>query len=175
MHEVAYRNDAQGRVWFTIAQAAAFTGRAVQTIYSWERRHILTNPRHDEHGRRIYSQQQIAAAERTVRARHAAARQPRRLRPGRSATSREVRRDWRSGSAQIAPFGAKTRSRRLLPAPSGGGEFYVSCRCPPPTDAAGGIPAAAGLPTGSRAGVLGVDQGCRVGSRHPPRQHCRRV
>ena len=53
---------AEGGIWFTIPAAAAFTGRDRQTIYSWERRGLLTNPRRDEHGRRIYSQQQIAEA-----------------------------------------------------------------------------------------------------------------
>nr|WP_239072297.1 MerR family transcriptional regulator [Streptomyces bauhiniae] len=61
------REAADGSIWFTIRQAAAFTGRNVQTIYSWERRGHLANPRHDEHGRRIYSQQQIAAAEQQAR------------------------------------------------------------------------------------------------------------
>jgi len=61
--------DGEGGIWFTIRQAAAFTGRRVDTIYSWERRGILTEPRHDEHGRRIYSQRQIAEAEKTVRPR----------------------------------------------------------------------------------------------------------
>jgi hypothetical protein len=53
---------AEGGLWFTIAQAAAFTGLNRQTIYSWERRGHLMNPHRDEHGRRIYSQQQIAEA-----------------------------------------------------------------------------------------------------------------
>ena len=61
--------DGEGGIWFTIRQAAQFTGRRVDTIYSWERRGILTEPRHDEHGRRIYSQRQIAEAEKTVRPR----------------------------------------------------------------------------------------------------------
>jgi DNA-binding transcriptional MerR regulator len=61
------REDADGNVWFTIREAAAFTGRALQTIYSWENRGHLTNPSKDERGRRIYSQQQIAAAERQAR------------------------------------------------------------------------------------------------------------
>lgn len=56
------REDASGEIWFTVKQAAAFTGKNRQTIYSWERRGHLKNPRHDEHGRRVYSQQQIAAA-----------------------------------------------------------------------------------------------------------------
>jgi hypothetical protein len=68
------REDADGTIWFTIAQAAAFTGRTRQTIYSWERRGHLTNPHHDEHGRRIYSQKQIAAAERLTRHNAAATR-----------------------------------------------------------------------------------------------------
>ena len=54
--------EANGIIWFTVRQAAAFTGYDRQTIYSWERRGILTNPRTDEHGRRIYSQAQIAKA-----------------------------------------------------------------------------------------------------------------
>ncbi|MEU0670345.1 MerR family transcriptional regulator [Streptomyces lavendulocolor] len=61
--------DGEGGIWFTVRQAAAFTGRRIDTIYSWERRGILTDPRHDEHGRRIYSQQQIAEAEKQVRPR----------------------------------------------------------------------------------------------------------
>ena len=67
--EDTHREDANGTIWFTIRQAAAFTGRRVDTIYSWERRGILTQPRHDEYGRRIYSQAQIAEAEKTVRPR----------------------------------------------------------------------------------------------------------
>lgn len=67
------REDAAGTIWFTIAEAAAFTSRKPQTIYSWERRGHLTNPSHDEQGRRIYSQQQIADAERTARRNAAAA------------------------------------------------------------------------------------------------------
>jgi hypothetical protein len=70
------REDAAGRIWFTIAQAAAFTGKNRQTIYSWERRGHLnraTAPT-DEHGRRIYTQQQIAAAERLARHNAAATR-----------------------------------------------------------------------------------------------------
>lgn len=67
--EDTHREAADGTIWFTIRQAATFTGRRPETIYSWERRGILTNPRHDEHGRRIYSQQQIAEAEKTVRPR----------------------------------------------------------------------------------------------------------
>ncbi|MFE7954395.1 MerR family transcriptional regulator [Streptomyces sp. NPDC057413] len=67
------REDANGTIWFTVAQAAAFTGRDRQTIYSWERRGHLDRVAAptDEHGRRIYTQAQIAAAER--RARHNAA------------------------------------------------------------------------------------------------------
>ncbi|MGW4728870.1 helix-turn-helix domain-containing protein [Streptomyces shenzhenensis] len=61
------REDADGGIWFTVAQAAAFIGGSRQTIYSWERRGHLTHPKHDELGRRIYSQQQIAAAARTAR------------------------------------------------------------------------------------------------------------
>jgi hypothetical protein len=58
---------AEGGLWFTIAQAAAFTGLNRQTIYSWERRGHLTDPHYDEHGRRIYSQQQIAEAHKKAR------------------------------------------------------------------------------------------------------------
>lgn len=54
--------EAEGGLWFTVAQAAAFIGGSRQTVYSWERRGLLTNPSTDEHGRRIYSQQQIAEA-----------------------------------------------------------------------------------------------------------------
>ncbi|MBK3572605.1 MerR family transcriptional regulator [Streptomyces sp. MBT65] len=63
------REDAHGNLWFTIREAAAFTNRGVQTIYSWERRGHLNRATAtvDEHGRRIYSQQQIAAAERQAR------------------------------------------------------------------------------------------------------------
>lgn len=67
------REDAEGTIWFTIREAAAFTSRCVQTIYSWERRGHLTDPSRDEQGRRIYSQQQIADAERTARRNAAAA------------------------------------------------------------------------------------------------------
>lgn len=67
--EDTHREAADGTIWFTIRQAAAFTGRRVETIYSWERRGILRDPRHDEHGRRIYSQAQIAEAELAVRPR----------------------------------------------------------------------------------------------------------
>ncbi|MFJ2731411.1 MerR family DNA-binding transcriptional regulator [Streptomyces sp. NPDC087317] len=66
--------EGEGGIWFTVRQAAAFIGGSPQTIYSWERRGHLTNPRHDEHGRRIYSQQQIAAAHRTARQNTAAVR-----------------------------------------------------------------------------------------------------
>ncbi|KYK14266.1 MerR family transcriptional regulator [Streptomyces rochei] len=66
-------DQAEGGLWFTIAQAAAFTGRNRQTIYAWERRGLLANPRHDEHGRRIYSQQQIAEAHKKARENAAAA------------------------------------------------------------------------------------------------------
>ncbi|MGY1498557.1 MerR family transcriptional regulator [Streptomyces sp. QTS52] len=62
------REAADDTIWFTIAQAAAFLDCSPQTIYSWERRGHLKGPRHDEDGRRIYSQQQIADAHR--RARH---------------------------------------------------------------------------------------------------------
>ncbi|MFF9123174.1 MerR family DNA-binding transcriptional regulator [Streptomyces sp. NPDC014889] len=68
------REDADGGIWFTVREAAAFIGGSPQTIYSWERRGHLTNPRHDEHGRRIYSQQQIADAHRTARQNTAAVR-----------------------------------------------------------------------------------------------------
>jgi DNA-binding transcriptional MerR regulator len=59
--------DADGTIWFTIPQAAAFLDCSRQTIYSWERRGHLANPRHDEAGRRIYTQQQIANAHRAAR------------------------------------------------------------------------------------------------------------
>ncbi|MEV0470233.1 MerR family transcriptional regulator [Streptomyces prunicolor] len=68
------REDSDGTIWFTVRQAAAFTGRNRQTIYSWERRGHLTAPKHDEDGRRIYSQAQIAAAERQARRNTAATR-----------------------------------------------------------------------------------------------------
>ncbi|MFF9138490.1 helix-turn-helix domain-containing protein [Streptomyces albogriseolus] len=70
------REDAAGAIWFTIAEAAAFTRRSVQTIYSWERRGHLNRAAAatDENGRRIYSQAQIAAAERRARQNAAAAR-----------------------------------------------------------------------------------------------------
>lgn len=55
-------DEGEGGIWFTVTQAAAFIGGSRQTIYSWERRGHLASPRHDEHGRRIYSQQQIADA-----------------------------------------------------------------------------------------------------------------
>ncbi|MEV5368993.1 MerR family DNA-binding transcriptional regulator [Streptomyces albogriseolus] len=66
--------EAADEFWFTIAEAAAFTGRALQTIYTWERRGHLKNPRRDEHGRRIYSQSQVAAADRRARQNTAAVR-----------------------------------------------------------------------------------------------------
>lgn len=66
--------EADGEFWFTVREAAAFTGRALQTIYSWERRGHLTDPRQDEHGRRIYSQRQVATAERRARRNAAAVR-----------------------------------------------------------------------------------------------------
>jgi len=61
--------DAGGTVWFTIREAAAFLGVSVQTIYSWERRGHLdkASARRDEHGRRIYTQLQLARAERAAR------------------------------------------------------------------------------------------------------------
>lgn len=59
--------DADGTIWFTVREAAAFIGGNRQTIYSWERRGHLKDPRHDEDGRRIYTQQQIAAAHRQAR------------------------------------------------------------------------------------------------------------
>ncbi|WP_328439360.1 MerR family DNA-binding transcriptional regulator [Streptomyces sp. NBC_00444] len=68
------REDANGEIWFTVRQAAAFVGCDRQTIYSWERRGHLQAPQRDEHGRRIYSQQQIAAAVRTTRRNTAAVR-----------------------------------------------------------------------------------------------------
>jgi len=61
------REDAAGTLWFTVREAAALTGRKLQTIYSWERRGHLTGARHDERGRRIYTQAQVAAAERQAR------------------------------------------------------------------------------------------------------------
>ncbi|WP_405909563.1 MerR family transcriptional regulator [Streptomyces sp. NBC_00828] len=61
------REDAEGNIWFTVREAADFTGKEPQTIYSWARRGHLTNPSTDERGRRIYTQQQIAAAERQAR------------------------------------------------------------------------------------------------------------
>lgn len=68
------REDADGNIWFTVAQAAAFIRGSRQTIYSWARRGHLTDPRHDEHGRRIYSQAQVAAAEKLARQNAAATR-----------------------------------------------------------------------------------------------------
>ncbi|WP_217545583.1 MerR family transcriptional regulator [Streptomyces sp. GbtcB6] len=65
----AGREASDGTLWFTIREAALFTGRDPQTIYSWERRGHLNRAAAavDERGRRIYSQQQIAAAERLAR------------------------------------------------------------------------------------------------------------
>jgi DNA-binding transcriptional MerR regulator len=73
----AGREDADGNLWFTIREAAAFTGRTPQTIYSWERRGHLNRETAaaDENGRRVYSQQQIAAAERLARHNTIAVRQ----------------------------------------------------------------------------------------------------
>ena len=67
--------EGEGGIWFTIRQAAAFVGYDRQTIYSWERRGILTDPRTDEHGRRIYSQQQISDAYNATREHAEASRQ----------------------------------------------------------------------------------------------------
>lgn len=61
--------EVDGVIWMTVREAAAFTGRRVDTIYSWERRGLLTDPRYDEHGRRIYRQQQIGDVEFAVRER----------------------------------------------------------------------------------------------------------
>ncbi|NUL09082.1 MerR family transcriptional regulator [Streptomyces lunaelactis] len=66
--------EADGIIWFTIRQAAAFVGYDRQTIYSWERRGILTDPRTDEHGRRVYSQQQISDAYKATQAHAEASR-----------------------------------------------------------------------------------------------------
>jgi hypothetical protein len=66
--------EADGKLWFTVAQAAAFTGLNRQTVYGWERRGLLSNPSRDEHGRRIYSQQQIAEAYKKARDNAEAAR-----------------------------------------------------------------------------------------------------
>jgi DNA-binding transcriptional MerR regulator len=73
------REDADGTIWFTIAQAARFLGCSSQTIYSWERRGHLKRDEAptDERGRRIYTQQQIAAALRIARHNAAAVRLPR--------------------------------------------------------------------------------------------------
>ncbi|MGW1492579.1 MerR family DNA-binding transcriptional regulator [Streptomyces sp. NPDC002402] len=67
-------DDGEGGIWFTIRQAAAFVGYDRQTIYSWERRGILTAARTDEHGRRIYSQQQISDAYNATKAHAEASR-----------------------------------------------------------------------------------------------------
>ena len=69
-------DDGEGGIWFTVREAAAFTGRDIQTIYSWERRGHLPrdDARTDERGRRIYSQQQIADADRSARLNTVAAR-----------------------------------------------------------------------------------------------------
>lgn len=74
MPSTADGREANDTLWFTVREAADFLGRNVQTIYSWERRgHLNQQASHqDEHGRRIYSQPQLAAAERL--ARHNAAR-----------------------------------------------------------------------------------------------------
>ncbi|MFJ2515602.1 hypothetical protein ACIPEL_36295 [Streptomyces griseoviridis] len=63
------REDTDGTLWFTVRTAALFLGKSIQTIYSWERRGHLTRDQapHDEHGRRIYSQQQLANADRAAR------------------------------------------------------------------------------------------------------------
>lgn len=60
--------EAAGHLWFTCAQAAAFVGYDRQTIYSWERRGLLTDPKRDERGRRIYTQKQISDAYRAAEA-----------------------------------------------------------------------------------------------------------
>lgn len=69
------RQDANGTLWFTVAAAAAFLGCDRQTIYSWERRGHLTDAKHDERGRRIYTQRQISDAYRLARANEARTRQ----------------------------------------------------------------------------------------------------
>lgn len=66
-HRDADGREAAGMLWFTVSQAAAFIGGSRQTIYGWERRGLLKDPRTDEHGRRIYSQQQIAEAHKQAR------------------------------------------------------------------------------------------------------------
>ncbi|MFE9935865.1 helix-turn-helix domain-containing protein [Streptomyces hirsutus] len=75
-HTPAPGREADGEFWFTVREAAAFTGRSLQTIYSWERRgHLRRQDAHrDERGRRIYTQTQIAAAERAARMNAAAVR-----------------------------------------------------------------------------------------------------
>ncbi|MET9815313.1 helix-turn-helix domain-containing protein [Streptomyces sp. NPDC006355] len=72
------REDADGTIWFTVAQAARFLRCSPQTIYSWERRGHLDRDAAptDENGRRIYTQQQIAAALRTAQHNTAAIRRP---------------------------------------------------------------------------------------------------
>ncbi|MCB5168012.1 helix-turn-helix domain-containing protein [Streptomyces bambusae] len=61
--------EAGGELWFTIREAALFLGRSPKTLYSWRDRGILGEAAHDERGRAIYSQRQLAAAERQVRER----------------------------------------------------------------------------------------------------------
>ncbi|MEU0691430.1 MerR family transcriptional regulator [Streptomyces uncialis] len=61
--------EANGALWFTISEAATWLGVTRQAIYQWERRGHLNraDARQDERGRRIYTQAQIARAERAAR------------------------------------------------------------------------------------------------------------
>ena len=63
--------EAGGQLWFTVEQAARWLGRSPWTIYSWRRRGLLPPPARDEHGQQIYSQRQLATAEKQARPRAA--------------------------------------------------------------------------------------------------------
>ncbi|PJN24046.1 MerR family transcriptional regulator [Kitasatospora sp. CB02891] len=54
--------DPEGLDCVTVRQAARITGRRVQTIYSWQRRGIITPRMTDDHGRRVYLLADICAA-----------------------------------------------------------------------------------------------------------------
>jgi DNA-binding transcriptional MerR regulator len=55
--------DPEGLDCLTARQAAALTGRSLQTIYSWERRGLLKARMTDDQGRKVYLHSEIAALE----------------------------------------------------------------------------------------------------------------
>lgn len=54
--------DPEGHDCVTVRQAARITGRAVQTIYSWDRRGLITARMTDDHGRRVYLLTEVCTA-----------------------------------------------------------------------------------------------------------------